>query len=101
MSDAASRHATMLLRFAAGLTPQFRFVATVTILQQGICLPLPLTRRNRPSQEPPGKKGQGITGVLACQRVGQSWRFFPTYAEVQSSPVLRHSFLQRVTTNEC
>jgi len=69
--------------FAAGLAPRFRIVATVTILQQVICLPLPVTRRNRPPPEPPDQEGpKGITGQLPAKELGKSWRFFPTYAEV-------------------
>ena len=75
-SAALSHHQMMLLMSAAGLIAQFRFVSTVTILQQTIrCRGAGYRRRggNR-------AKGQGI--MPSAKELGKRWRFFPTYAEL-------------------
>jgi hypothetical protein len=88
----------ILLIFAAGLIREFRFVSTVTILQQGIHQPWWEAARHRPPAEATEQQGQGnhkgTTGRPPAEDLGKRWRFFPTYAEVQTSPVLRQQFLR-------
>jgi len=66
----------LLLIFLAGLIAQFRFVSTVTILQQTIRC------RGAGHRPPRGNraKGQGI--LPSAKELGKRWRFFPTYAEL-------------------
>src|ERR1700738_1487469 len=77
MPAAASQHAMALHMFAAGLTPRFRFVAAVTILQQAIRPSSPKTRRNRPRPEPPReKRARETKGKAACQTLGKFLALF-------------------------
>jgi hypothetical protein len=97
-----------LLIFAAWLTAQFRIASSVTILQQIIHLRAPGPAGRGPPLRPSGMKGQGkakerakrFAGMSPAEELGKLWRFFPTYAEVQTSPVLRHS-IPRTRGNEC
>jgi hypothetical protein len=73
----------MLLIFAAALTCQFRFVSTVTILQQNYS-PI-FVRRRTPwasAENSRTTKAKGITGSSPAEELGKRWRFFPTYAGV-------------------
>ena len=40
------------------------------------------------------RESQGTTGWPPAEDLGKRWRFFPTYAEVQTSSVLRQQFLR-------
>jgi len=77
----------MLLISAAGLTHQFRFAGNVTNLQQAAAAP----------------KGEVIAasifagcsaleshGAQAAEDVSKVWRFFVTYAMVETGPLSRH-----------
>jgi hypothetical protein len=67
-----------LLILLAGLTALFRFVSTVTILQQA-------SSPSTPRPHTAGRaraKGQGVRQVLSAKELGKRWRFFPTYAEL-------------------
>jgi len=67
-----------LLIFAAGLTARFRFVSTVTILQQtDRC-----RRRSSSAAEVTARKAKGNRGLPSAKELGKRWRFFPTYAEL-------------------
>jgi hypothetical protein len=73
----------MLLIFAAGLTLQFRFVSTVTILQQTVHRSLSVTGRPGPAAAAcDAGKAKGIAGQSPAKELGKGWRFFTTYAEV-------------------
>ena len=37
------------------------------------------------------RKGKGNRGLPSAKELGKRWRFFPTYAELQTSPLLRQS----------
>jgi hypothetical protein len=46
------------------------------------------------------KKAEGSDGLPPAKELGKRWRFFATYAEVQTSPVLRQQSLS-ARDNEC
>jgi hypothetical protein len=39
---------------------------------------------------PEHRKNERISSLPPAKELGKGWRFFPTYAEVQTSPLLRH-----------
>jgi hypothetical protein len=86
---AHSEIGTLLLNFPAALTRQVRIVWTVTILQQVNEL-RSSTRAARTASRCRGV-GRIIRGVPADE-LSKGWRFFPTYAEVQTGSVLRQPF---------
>jgi hypothetical protein len=74
----------------AGLTGPFRFVTSVTILQQSICQ---IICRILPVADPDRSEGQRVLKAQAdpeenhrfaapAEELGKGWRFFPTYAGV-------------------
>jgi hypothetical protein len=85
-SAAPVHHRTKLLIFTAGLMRQFRFVATVTVLQQRIHGSWWGTGRHRRPAGATQQQRPGITqqakGRQHAEELGKRWRFFPTYAEV-------------------
>jgi hypothetical protein len=87
----------ILLIFAAGLTNRFRFVAPVTILQQTDGWSRREATRHRPWRSQPVHR---ISSLLLAEELGKRWRFLPTYAEVQTSPLLRHP-IPRTRDREC
>jgi hypothetical protein len=73
----------MLLIFAATLNWRFRFVSTVTILQQSILRcemrsTAAGASRAAKTKETPSDSQR----VPDAKELGRRWRFFPTYAEV-------------------
>ncbi len=46
-------------------------------------------------------KTRGIAWRWSAEELGKRWRFFPTYADVQTSTVLRQPFLCHPRDNEC
>jgi hypothetical protein len=84
-----------LLKSASALPRRFRFVSTVTILQQ----PLVGAKNHRGDQMRADKHprciGQSQRATIpknsVCDRaeqLGIPWRFFPTYAQIQTGSVL-------------
>ena len=49
--------------------------------------------------EQPNERPRESRRLSAAKELGSCWRFFPTYADLQTSPVLRHPLLACVTTN--
>jgi hypothetical protein len=68
----------MLLILLAGLTAQFRFVSTATILQQASSPSTPRPQFVARARARP----RGVPKVLSAKELGKRWRFFPTYAEL-------------------
>ena len=90
---------TMLI-FTAPLTRQFRFVSIVTILQQ-IAPAFVENETTWIAADATDAKGRGGSdGLPPAKELGKRWRFFATYAEVQTSPVLRQQSLS-ARDNEC
>src|SRR6266705_980453 len=84
-----------------GLIRRFRIVTTVTILQQ-----------RRLQRRPAGALGSSSvklsllggpnrnSWLWPAEELSKGWRFLTTYAEVQTSPVLRH-LIHRTRDSEC
>jgi hypothetical protein len=100
MSTNPVHHRVILLIFAAGLIALFRFVSTVTILQHAIRRSPPVRGGHSVAASNPPANAERIAGLAPAKELGKGWRFFPTYAEVQTSPVLRHS-IPRTRDHEC
>ena len=101
---AAAHNGMMLLIFSAGLIWRFRIVSTVTILQHAICSRISSERQYRRRGASTGKAEETpreIPGLRPAEELGKRWRFFPTYAGVQTSPLLRQPFLRDPCDPEC
>jgi hypothetical protein len=73
----------ILLIFTARLIRLFRFVSTVTIMQQRYAALFGLGGTIRTAAKVPGhNKSKRITGPSPAKELGKRWRFFPTYAGV-------------------
>jgi len=90
---------TMLI-FTAPLNRQFRFVAIVTILQQTAAAFVENETTWSAADATDAKRPSGSDGLPPAKELGKRWRFFATYAEVQTSPVLRQQSLS-ARDNEC
>ena len=90
---------TMLI-LEAGLNRQFRFVSIVTILQQTAAAFVENETAWTVADATDAKKAEGSDGLPPAKELGKRWRFFATYAEVQTSPVLRQQSLS-ARDNEC
>jgi hypothetical protein len=56
----------------------------------------PLPTRITPEKAEVTEEGGGEDGgPLPAKELGKGWRYFTTYADVQSSPVLRQQSLER------
>jgi hypothetical protein len=75
---------------ATVVTRQYNFLTTVTVLQH---------RNRRDSELPPEIRESESTGDRVAKELGNCWRFFPTYAEVQTGSVL--STHPRMRDDEC
>jgi hypothetical protein len=88
----------LLLKSASGLLRRFRFVRTVIILQQVMGAP-----RERDGDDQAGPTGAAaqLTSSRAshiknsvrdlAEQLSRGWRFFPTYAQIQTGSVLSNS----------
>jgi hypothetical protein len=72
---------TMLI-FTAPLTRQFRFVSTVTILQQTAPAFVENETTWTAADVTDAKRPGGSDGLPPAKELGKRWRFFATYAEV-------------------
>ena len=88
---AAAKPLITLLNFAAGQKMELRIVAIVTILQQAVTVRPALPERSGSSGRRVRYESYESHGhFTGAESLGKRWRFFATYAEVQSSPLLRH-----------
>ena len=72
---------TMLI-FTAPLTRKFRFVSTVTILQQTAPAFVENEATWSAADTTDAKWPGGSDGLPPAKQLGKRWRFFATYAEV-------------------
>jgi hypothetical protein len=78
------------LMFAATADRDSDLVRTVTNLQQLFIGFGPAKHEMTLAQNPGRDDRHGRISVTAAKELGKRWRIFPTYAQVQTGPQLRH-----------